>query len=255
MILSNPPGDQLSNFALPQVTYINPSGPILLYNRWNVITASSACNAKLPPPVLGKVIGIRLDPSSTNLFTLNPNASENIGPGTNSSRILWAGESAILLSDGKNWNKVAGLSFPMICEMNPTANTTIANGGGWTQVSLAQAPVDNTGLMGDTTTNFRVNILRTATYNVLTQAYWPSAPSTGSYYSLAGPSGPGVPNLILPTAVWGFAITQQIQGILALTAGGNLCFFGANTTSANQSMYGASSDTTTRMTIEEIPAW
>jgi hypothetical protein len=72
------PSDMLATLVNNPNSLSNPGGSTLLANTWNVITATAACNAKLPSPAAGKVIGVRITPGSTNLFTLNPNAAETI---------------------------------------------------------------------------------------------------------------------------------------------------------------------------------
>ena len=77
--------DMLTNLTNTPNALTNPSAAALTANTWNVITASSACNAKLPAPTAGLVIGVRVENASTKLFTLNPNGSEHIQPGSNTS--------------------------------------------------------------------------------------------------------------------------------------------------------------------------
>ncbi len=59
----------------------------------------------------GKFVGVRMSPAMTRLVTLDGNGSETID-GT-PTRIMWAGESAILMCDGSNWCKVGGSSKPI----------------------------------------------------------------------------------------------------------------------------------------------
>lgn len=117
--------DALSSLVNSPNALTNPIAATLTAGTWNVITAMAACNAKLPAPSAGKVIGVRVANASTNLFTLNPNSTEKIQPGANTSRIMWAGESAVLVSDGTDWIKVAGLTIPMTCTCE-RASTNLA---------------------------------------------------------------------------------------------------------------------------------
>ena len=142
--------DMLANLTNSPNALTNPAGSTLSANTWNVITATAAANAKLPAPVAGKVLGVRVTPASTNLFTLNPNSSENIDGA--SSRILWAGETAVLLSDGTNWFKVAGKTIPMTALIRLGTTQSIADST-VTKLLLDTSVLDNTGLMADTANN------------------------------------------------------------------------------------------------------
>ncbi len=165
------PSDMLASLINTPNNLSNPSGSTLLVNTWNVVTATAACSANLPAPAAGKVVGLRITPASTNLFTLNPNGSETIDGA--SSRILWAAESAILVSEGTNWYKVAGKSIPMACTMRLTASTSggvFASGIG-TTVALNGTDLDNTGLMSDTA-NHRIKIRRAGNYQFNGVVIW-----------------------------------------------------------------------------------
>ncbi len=59
----------------------------------------------------GKLIGFRMSSALTKLVTLDGNSTETIDGAT--TRIMWAGETAILLCDGKEWKKIAGKTIPM----------------------------------------------------------------------------------------------------------------------------------------------
>lgn len=74
----------------------------------------------------GKLIGFRMSSSLTGLVTLQ-GASSQLIDGVN-TRIMWKGESAILLSDGVGWAKISGTSIPMSVTLRlPTTQTFSAN--------------------------------------------------------------------------------------------------------------------------------
>ena len=112
----------------------------------------------------GKSLSVRMDPALTKLVTLDGNASEKINNAL--TRVMWANESATLDCDGSNWFKRGGLSIPMGCAMAVNANATLANAA-ITQLALGTILTDNTGLMGSTSGNGKINILRPSTYDVL----------------------------------------------------------------------------------------
>lgn len=59
----------------------------------------------------GKRVVLLMDSALTKLVTLDGNSSETIDGAA--SRVMWAGESAELWSDGVSWKKVSGKSLPM----------------------------------------------------------------------------------------------------------------------------------------------
>jgi hypothetical protein len=111
----------------------------------------------------GKLIGIRISTACTKLITVDGNSSETIDGAAN--RIMWAGESCILLCDGSNWFKIAGKSIPMQCKMSKTASQTV-NNGSYDKITLDNTVTDNTGLMADPTTNNRINLVRGSIYAI-----------------------------------------------------------------------------------------
>ncbi len=109
----------------------------------------------------GKSIGIRIDPSATNLVTVKTSVTtEAIDGSTN--RVLWANEVAVLKCDGTNWTKVAGKTIPMTVKLQRQGSNQTVTGA-----SLAQLVMDTkvTGMtsMFDSS-NGRVSILRSGQY-------------------------------------------------------------------------------------------
>jgi hypothetical protein len=72
---------------------------------------------------LGKIIGFVVDGTATKLFTIDGNSTETIDGET--TRVLWANESAILLCDGTGWTKIAGKSIPMSAVIRNNASQSI----------------------------------------------------------------------------------------------------------------------------------
>lgn len=90
-------------------------------SRMHVCTGTSAdYTVTLPAAsgLAGKLLGIRLAgvAAMSKLVTIDGNGSETIDGSL--TRILWAGESCILLCDGSNWFKIAGKSIPMILKLS-----------------------------------------------------------------------------------------------------------------------------------------
>lgn len=74
---------------------------------------------------VGKIIGIRIASTATKLFTIDANGTETIDGAT--TRVMWAGESAILLCDGTGWTKIAGKTIPMAGCLYLNGTQTINN--------------------------------------------------------------------------------------------------------------------------------
>jgi hypothetical protein len=74
---------------------------------------------------IGKLIGFRMFNALTKFVTLDGNSAETIDGLT--TRVMWAGESAILLSDGTQWIKIAGKSIPLEAVCEARSATSIAN--------------------------------------------------------------------------------------------------------------------------------
>lgn len=147
-------------------------------SEMNACTVSSAYTVTLPTPVSynGQQIGIRVTPGSTKLLTLATAAGNIDGAST---RIMWAGESALLESDGTNWVKIAGKTLPMTGMMSIPASTVTVATGTVTNVPLTVTLIDNTGLMCNTTNTY-ITVQRGNNYQVTGRIAWPSIPGTGS---------------------------------------------------------------------------
>lgn len=108
----------------------------------------------------GKIITVRMATGLTKLVTLDGNASETIDGAL--TRVMWAGESAILLCDGSNWFKIGGKSKPMSGRMARVAALANLTDDAYTAVPLDTSNYDNGGMVD--TSNSRFNILRPSLY-------------------------------------------------------------------------------------------
>jgi hypothetical protein len=70
----------------------------------------------------GGFINIRIDTANTKIITIARQGTDLIDGLT--SRKMWAGESALLYSDGTNWHKLSGLSKPMYLFLIANAAST-----------------------------------------------------------------------------------------------------------------------------------
>jgi hypothetical protein len=246
-------GDMLANLVNAVSSSTNPSATTLVANTWNVIKATSACNAKMPAPSAGAVIGIELTQDSTNLFTLNPHASENIRFGGNTSRIMWAQETAVFRSDGTDWFLLTGSCQPMQAAMHLGTNQTVATGV--VTITLDTSDVDNTGLMVDTT-NHRIAIQRAGKY----------LPAGMVRITNLSANGTAMASIIQKG---GTSITQGIGGGLssgdfgtptpvtpASFAAGDLITLCSYQAIANETAYGSTlGNGPCQLSVTEIPPW
>jgi hypothetical protein len=249
------PSDMLATLVNNPNSLSNPGGSTLLANTWNVITATAACNAKLPSPAAGKVIGVRITPGSTNLFTLNPNAAETIDGAP--SRILWAGESAILISDGTNWFKVAGKSIPMSCQMRLNANQTGLVTTQVNKINVNTTDFDNTGLMADPGTNHRITIKRPGLYITAGTVIFNMLSAIGTRcLTIVNKNGNGDHQNEAYGAVGGFPSTITVSHAPENLSGGDyfeLAEF--HNTGANEAVFGQASGSSSFLGVTEVPSW
>lgn len=171
-------GDLLSTLTNAEISITAATTATI--SRMHVVSGTTSNYTVMLPAAsgnAGKLIGIRIAPTATKLFTIDGNASETIDGSL--VRIMWAGESCLLLCDGSNWFKVAGKSIPM----DVLLKRTISDQTGIASTTHTQIVMDTlskgTSLLYDST-NGRVSIVRPGTYlcsafiyatNISTYAY------------------------------------------------------------------------------------
>jgi hypothetical protein len=170
-------GRNLFDFLSPLVNNpISITGTTTLtYGTMNVCSGTSAYNVTLPAPAAGKMLGIRMAPLGASagqlnkLITVLPSSTEKIDGA--SSRVMWAGEFALLYTDGTNWFKLFGRAIPMSCVMGRNGALTIAGDGVVHAIPLDATTSDPTGLMADAVSNNRINIVRAGNYQAFALIY------------------------------------------------------------------------------------
>lgn len=157
-------GDLLSTLTSAEISITAATTATI--SRMHVCSGTSADYTVTLPPVSGnvnKLIGFRMASGLTRLVTLDGDGSETIDGAL--TRTMWGGEAAILFCDGVSWQKIAGKTIPMAAKLTrSTAQTGILTATN-TKITLATAAV-NIGSMGDPTTNNRINVRRTAVYEI-----------------------------------------------------------------------------------------
>jgi hypothetical protein len=234
----------------------------LTINRQHLISGTSADYTVTLPAASGNAdnfIGIRISPVATKLFTLDGNGSEKIDEAL--TKIMWAGESAMLYCDGSNWFKVAGKTIPMTAKLYLGTTQSLPNST-LTVVFLDTVASNPTGLMANTANN-RIDILRPGKYEAIVCPIWCDAGggaidnpmlvdtfidksgtltevSAAFYYSIAA---------IYPNFTY--------SGVFDLVAGDYLRFRMRQTGSGTQGIYGDASlaNGPANLTVIEYPTW
>ena len=134
-------------------------------SRMHVCSGTTADYTVTLPTAIGnagKFIGVRMATGLTKLVTLDGNGTETIDGSL--TRVMWAGESAILLSDGANWFKVAGKSLPMVCTMHQVGGDQTFTSGVVSKVTGLTVLSENVA-MGNVASS-RIDFKRPAAYVV-----------------------------------------------------------------------------------------
>lgn len=245
--------DLVSDLASSEISITSATTATI--SRMHVISGTSSDYTVTLPAVsgnAGKFIGFRIDPTSTKLFTLDGNGSEVIDGAT--TRVMWAGESALLECDGTAWFKVAGKTIAMVGKaannkslgsFDSIAHATV------TTVELDRSDEDNTGMMVDLA-NDRITCRRSGEYitcgfvQIVGSAGGAglSANATRIFASFPG-AQPDASALAGSTPAVGSA-TQH-----PLTAGSHYQLTAYQTTGVTQYIYGG----VTNLALIEIPQW
>lgn len=216
-------------------------------SRMHVISGTTADYTVTLPAAsgnTGKLIGFRVLPTATKAFTIDGNASETIDGAT--TRILWAGEAAILLCDGSNWFKIAGKSIPMYSMITASGATSV-NTSTVTKVTLATNYSDNTGFLNNTT-NSKITIKRPGVYKIAISVGWGTASYAGSQ-ARCHKNGTMIFNI---NNANDFQLAHQLEFTLA--AGDYLELNAYQTSGSSQNTYGDGSPVSS-IGITELPQW
>lgn len=136
------------------------------FGKMHVCTGTSTNYTLILPSAVGnagKIIGVRMAATLTKLVTIGCSGGQSIDGSV--TRIMWAGESAILLSDGSGWVKVAGKSIPFCAEMRRVNAQQIAHGT-ISKVLLDTVNYENVAGMCSTE-NSRISVPRPGFYSVI----------------------------------------------------------------------------------------
>lgn len=203
--------------------------------------------------VAGQWIGFRMAAGLTRLVTLDGTAAETIdGVAT---RLMWAQEAAILASDGTGWCKIAGKPRPMSAIVRRNANQTgVANTVG-TPILLNASENDPVGSIVDTTNN-RLIVRRTGNYLILGAVIWGNLSNNAArlraeVYNNGLQIWGGESSGLMNTSATPLALAPAYP----LTAGDLLTLKCYQDSGAPQTVYGAATGDSTRLSLVENPTW
>ncbi len=203
----------------------------------------------------GKFIGIRIASTATKLFTIDANGSETIDGAL--TRIMWAGESALLYCDGANWSKVAGKTIPMRAAMRITASQNILDTT-LTKVSFDATDVDNTGTMADTSGHV-ITARRPGDYAVSATMYIQALTTGPITRGLAQVGKGGSSNNMAyaeATVAFGGYLAIVANATVTLASGDTLELDALQTSGATQPLVtGALNASSNLLSATEIPSW
>lgn len=190
-------GDMLSVLTSAEIAVTTTA--TLTIGRMHVCSGTSADYTVTLPAAAGnagKFVGVRMSTALTKLVTVDGNGSETIDGST--TRILWAGESAILMCDGTGWTKVAGLSIPFYCEVtlgtgDGNVATVTLSTGGWAKVPVVNVQSDAASLFQAASNVIRIP--RTSRYDLAGSMRLRDSYGAGISYAIgidptAGGAGP-----------------------------------------------------------------
>lgn len=183
--------------ALTTISDVAVSGAVTLtssaFGKMHVCSGTTADYTIILPTAVGaagKSFGVRMSNALTKLVTLDGNAAETINGTT--IRVMWAGEVAVLESDGSNWNKIGGVSLPMQVRLSRATDQTGIIAGTWTAVIMTARDFGVPQLFDSG--NGRIPIVRPGRYMVTVSAYVTQTTGTLTFaYATVGVNGTNLP--------------------------------------------------------------
>lgn len=135
----------------------------------------------------GKTVTFVMSSALTKLVTITAAGGNTIDG--SATRIMWAGESATLLTDGTNWYKVSGKTVPMVAGQYKTgADQSIPNNSA-TKLTLGTAIASNCPAAMNDTANSRIVIVRPSVYHTVAAARFKNVSAAGNYEVLGYKNG------------------------------------------------------------------
>lgn len=197
------------------------TGTTLTSSAWgkvHVLGGTGPFTVTLPTAVgfAGQTIGFRCATGLTGLATLDGNSGETLDGAP--TRDLWAGEAAVLESDGSNLVKLSGKSRPMAATVRLTAPQSFTDSVA-ANVIFDGTDLDNTGLMADIITAHGLIVRRAGTYSVAATVYWSAVNDTVRAQSYVFADTLAIAGSALASGVTGADLTNHPGAVLPLAAG------------------------------------
>lgn len=245
---------------------ITSSAAMAAYDTLYVVTAMTAIAPTLPAPATSKWVGIRVDGSSTNLATITATGGATING--SATLVMWAGETAELVSDGANWYKIGGVMLPMSCSLylfnsgGPEIQAQLCLDSHIVPIALNATLIDNTGLMANLGSN-EVVLQRNGLYVIDCGPRWyylTAAASRGLavIYQNGDLTGGTYPNLAIAESYVGSGSAGSVPGHAEATlpAGTTLAMWMfQNTGSSQYALGGNNPGIATKFSVLEVPQW
>ena len=222
--------------------------------------SSSDYTVTLPPASgnAGKFVGVRMSAALSRLVKLKGNSSELID-GKN-ERVMWRGESAVLMCDGGSWSKISGKTIPVYASMRRTSSYSMSNAA-FLSIPMDTVVADNTSFLLSpiaSTSTGRITVFRPGTYSVHGLCSINDS-SAGTVFS-AGPvknatdlsTGPsGVTSVI--TGVEGIQISGSC--IFAAEASDYMALFAFQNSGSSRNTRSDLVGLMPALSVSEIPSW
>ncbi len=246
---SHAPGaaDPLGALWLDLASEVAISGAISLdasaFGRMHVCGGTTADYTVTLPPVAGnagKVLGVRIAGACTKLVTLDGAGSEAIDGAA--TRVLWAGESAVLLCDGAGWVKIAGKTIPMMCKLSANATQSIPTTA--VATSRMDVAIFDVGGLADIANN-RLVVKRAGVYNVF--GHMSLSTADLFFYAIAGAT-----SIVSEFAGASSGRIFPLAGSLQVASGG-LIYLNVYQETGSTKITGSTPYPC--ISIEEIPQW
>jgi hypothetical protein len=221
------------------------------FGKQHVCSGTSADYTLVLPTAVGndgKIIAFRMANALTKLVTLDGNSTEDIDGAQ--TRVMWAGEVAVLMSTGSGWTKIGGRTIPMSVSLyRAGSNFSSAANNTWTRVPMDNL-VSGATFMYDSG-NSRASIKRSGTYLVGTFAY---VVSIGTPTTVL--CGPAVNTTNDGSFGYGGSDASSFGrfiGPLALTAGDYVDCAVFQGSGSSKSVYGSAAPA--KLEVYEQPSW
>lgn len=221
-------------------------------SKWHVVTGTTSDYTVTLPAVsglAGKYLGIRIAQACTKMITIDGNASETIDGEL--TRVMWAGETAVLKCDGATWQKVAGKFLPMyICVRASSSQINVA--GGITKILLDQTDA-NSGLVLDNA-NDRVVVRRAGKYRINGQLYLSALAAVGRAICMIYKDNVQQFSAELTRPSSGY-IVPQCESFLTLAAAGYIELFMYHDSASVLHSLGAATGAASLLMLQEVSVW